>query len=413
MYKFCTIADVEEDEQTKIRIPPRSKQHNIGKHKNISNDLLQNPSIYENVALNVAGHGSNEFKVIPKDTVKHSDAIYEDIRYKLAMVPRIQSKPPLKPKPRLKKVTAPQVDITASFTPSHTDSVLKDDVAKKKNETSTTCDNLKRNKPQLQPKPKLNTLKQHKISLQSKKAMNVSLETTTTTTTPADVYVLMTSIDDENKESARSTSVLEPEGKSKLINSPREDYLTMMSSDKGSYEVNAPNDVISTSETDKYCSNDHEYCDVKDVTEFETPQANYSQIDEAKIEKCIYSFDDSEDLEIESQVSKDELSEMLYLPVDQSLSCDLSMSLETGCGSEKYYDFDVVEKIVRGTQHSPVVAKTQVKKSFIKPVIEEQFHTSIKTESKNTSVFVDFSDDSLLAKLGEKMRKDLENKKFS
>ena len=104
---------------------------------------------------------------------------------------------------------------------------------------------------------------------------------------------------------------------------------------------------------------------------------------------------------------------MLYLPVDQSLSGDLSMSLGTGCGSGKYYNFDAAEEMVRRAQRSPVVAKTQVTKSFIKPVIEEQFHTSIKTESKNTSVFVEFSDDLLLAKLGEKMRKDLENQKFS
>ena len=411
MYKFCTLAEVEEDEKTKLAILPCSKQHIIGKPRNISNKLLQNPPIYENVILNVVGQVSNEFQVIPKDTHKHSDAMYEDIRYKRAMIPRFKPDVPPRPRQELNTVGTPQMDKKASFTTSsQTDTVVREDVVREISQTLTACESLKRNKPLLQPKPRLNTLKQHKVSLTVKKETDIPL-ITTTTTTPYHGYVPMTSIDDEKKGLRKSTSMSFSNEESKLRKSSSVGYLSMVSSDKGSYEITDPNDVISASETDEYDARDHEYCQVKDV-EFGTSQENYSQIDEAKIQKCIYSIENS-DLKSKSNISEDELSDMLYKPVDESISVDHSKSLGIGYSGGKYYDFDVAEEMVRGAQHIPVLEKKHVTRTVTKPVTGKQFQSSTKTESQNTSVFVDFSDDSLLAKLGEKMRKDLEKKKYA
>ena len=421
MYKFCTISEVEEDEKTKLAIQPRSTQHNIGKLGNISSELLQNPPIYENVVLNMTAQGSNEFQVTPNDTHKHSDAIYEDMHYKRAKEPRNKPAPPPRFRQALNKVSVPQMDMNASFTLSQNDRDLKHDVVKEKSQTRTAHEN-QTSKPQLKPKPKpkpkprLNTLKQHKVSLPTSSIeSDFPLKKTTSITTD---YLPMMSLDDEDKKMKKSTSLLlMPNEESELKKSSSAGYLSMIRSDKGNYEINDPDDVIPASETEEYDLSGHTYCHVKDVVKFETPQDNrsyYSQINEAKIEKCIYSIDNS-DLEIKSQVSKDELSEMLYLPVrdniDESISVDLKTSLGIGCSGEKYYDFDVAEEMVRAPHLSPVVEKRHETRTFINPVIGKQPQTSV-TDSKNTSVFVDFSDDSLLAKLGAKMRKDLESKKY-
>ncbi|KAI6650971.1 hypothetical protein LOD99_5810 [Oopsacas minuta] len=394
MYKFCTLEEVLNDEKEKLSKVKSYKQDQSVCNRNnskiieskLSNEkdkLVQSP-IYDNVDVIPVGRGSSSFQVLPKQDYKIIDGVYGDIRYKKEMRPNINVKrPEVLPKPKLsmkQKKTILRHDPT-------------DEIA------ATNIDN-------------------QEIQLKLQTEQDSSLKPRNQTT---DNYIAMgftkgeqQFVDIKNQLSNASREIPRPKPRELLGGS----YVEMVTTEKCNAQLNSDN-ILYTKETD-IPNLQKKYYYIEDAWEHQNiggfAGSKYLEIEESNVKEYIHPIQSSKDVQSSSihPLPRDELSDLLYEPVSSILreggrgSDNSTNFTEIDNNSSKYYAFDVATDSISKERESITPNRDR------NPVRIEKNEIKVRPRTKTDlpgSFFEDFSNNSELAKLGEKIRKQLESNK--
>ena len=276
-------------------------------------------------------------------------------------------------------------------------------------------------KPKIQPKPNLSYLKVQNSSI-SERGYNASHSET---------------LDSNNTEQKQvdllSSQLYEiPEDLSDMRSEPRivasSSYVDIIGT-KNSYELENYSDFVQYSSTEND-TNDRitqgEY-----TQETRTPrEPMYLEIEDSQIAKCISPIQGLDNQMVRSRsmeviresASKDSLSELLYEPVQSILdenfnskNFSVPANVDTTLGSTnlKQYYFEMASNKV-SEKKILTPSKKQVKQKKREKKKEKELKDKFKQNQipqKKGAIFEDFSNDSELAKLGAKIREQLENQK--
>ena len=283
-------------------------------------------------------------------------------------------------------------------------------------------------KPKLQPKPNLGYFKLQKINLPKTGTITTFQECNESNKDKLFQSETAVSNSDLQKEDRCSQLYKIPKELSDMRGDPREkaggSYLDIVRKDKNSYELDNYFDIVQYSSTEMESNNPI----TQGNCEYTQDSNDYLEIEDSQISKYIspiksFAIKSSSQDDVQSSnhsVSKDMLSEMLYEPVQSIMDEKSSFRkfsaptiADPTLGSTNIkYEYFVLPINNENEKNVANSSKKQVKQK--KQVIKKQTKITQKiapysAPQKGYLIFEDFSNNSELARLGEKMREQLEN----